>query len=295
MVAERVFEPLAQILMLVRAMVQGNSHPVLKAINLALEKRGVSPMELANIESIPGAGVECQWDGTVVRAGNPYWLKIDHVEVSTLADQGFAMYCVADGVGLLAIFGLRTSLRKEANGIVRKLQARRINVYVVSGDGTQAVEAVASELGIPISQTVSKQSPEGKQHYIRRLQEASKMLLFCCDGTNDAVAVTEAAVGIQIESSSDVTRATADVILLGNLNGVLQLIDISKAAFHRITFNFLWAALYNVFAILLAGGAFVRVRISPAYAGLGELISVVPVVLTAATLLKKDFVMADGH
>lgn len=85
------------------------------------------------------------------------------------------------------------------------------------------------------------------------------------------------------------------MILLGNLNGVLQLLDISKAAFHRIMFNFLWAALYNVFAILLAGGAFVRVRIPPAYAGLGELVSVVPVILTAATLLKKNFVMPDEH
>jgi len=298
-VAERAFErsalPVAQIYSLVRAMVKDNDHPVSKAIDLALEKRGVGPLELATTKSIPGAGVQCEWNGTVIRGGNPHWLEIDHVEVSAFADHGLAMYCVADAGGLLAVFGLRTTLRKEAKGVIRELQARQINVHVVSGDGTKAVEAVASELEIPASQAASRQSPEGKQHYIRRLKEAGKVVLFCGDGTNDAVAVTEAAVGVQIESSSDVTRATADVVLLGNLKGVLQLIDISKAAFHRIMFNFFWAALYNVFAILLAGGAFVRVRIPPAYAGLGELVSVVPVVLTAATLLNKKFVVADGH
>jgi len=147
-------------------------------------------------------------------------MGIDHVEISTLTDQGLAIYCVADDAGLLAVFGLKTTLRKEAKGVIQELQARQINVHVVSGDGTKAVEAVASDLGIPATQVASKQTPEGKQAYIRRLQETGKVVLFCGDGTNDAVAITEAAVGVQVESSSDVTRATADVVLLGNLKGV---------------------------------------------------------------------------
>lgn len=36
--------------------------------------------------------------------------------------------------------------------------------------------------------------------------------------------------------------------------------------------------MYNLFAILLAAGAFVRARIPPEYAGLGELVSVLPVI-----------------
>lgn len=75
---------------------------------------------------------------------------------------------------------------------------------------------------------------------------------------------------------------------------MLQLLDISKAAFHRIKFNFFWAAMYNLSAILLAGGAFVRVRI-PLEHGVGELISVVPVVLTAATLLSETFATDARH
>lgn len=79
------------------------------------------------------------------------------------------------------------------------------------------------------------------------------------------------------------------MILLDDLRGMLDLLNISKAAFHHILFNFLWAALYNVFAILLASGACVTFRVPPAYAGLGEIVSVVPVVLTAAALLMKQF------
>ena len=113
-----------------------------------------------------------------------------------------------------------------------------------------------------------------------------KVTLFRGDGTNDAVAVAQANVGVQIESSSEVTRATADMGLLSNLEGVVNLLDASKAAFRRVIFNFVWSAVYNVFAILFAGGAFVKVRIPPAYAGLGENVSVLPVVVAALTMPK---------
>ena len=110
--------------------------------------------------------------------------------------------------------------------------------------------------------------------------------MFCGDGTHDAVAVAQANVGVQIESSSEVTRATVDVVFLSNLEGVVNLLDVSKAASRRVIFNFVWSAVYNVFAILLAGGAFVKVRIPPAYAGLSEIVSVLPVVVAALTMPK---------
>lgn len=286
---ERDALPSTMIYALVRSMVKDNRHPVSQAIERALKQRDVKPLEVAAIESIPGAGTQCEYHDTVFRGGNQHWLELDNEKVNALAAQGLAVYCVADANGLLAAFGLKTSLRKEAKAAVQNLQSRGIEVHIVSGDGTAAVEAVATDLHISSTNIASRQSPEGKQTYIRRLKQIGKVVLFCGDGSNDAVAVTEAAVGVQIESSSDVTRATADVVLLGDLRGVLDLLDISKAAFHRILFNFLWAALYNVFAILLASGAFVTFRVPPAYAGLGEIVSVVPVVLTAATLLMKQF------
>ena len=113
--------------------------------------------------------------------------------------------------------------------------------------------------------------------------EAGKVILFCGDGTNDAVAMAQANIGMQIESSSDVTRATAGVVLLNNLDGVIHLLDVSEAAFRRVRFNFVWSAVYNTAAILLAAGALVKVRIPPAYAGLGEVVSVLPVIAVAWT------------
>ena len=51
-------------------------------------------------------------------------------------------------------------------------------------------------------------------------------------------------------------------------------LDLSKAAHHRIVFNFTWASIYDVVTVLLAAGAFVDAMIPPQYARLGELLSV---------------------
>ena len=69
-----------------------------------------------------------------------------------------------------------------------------------------------------------------------------------------------------------------------SLDGVGALLGLSDAVHRRIMLNFAWAAVYNTVAILFAAGAFVHARIAPAYAGLGEIVSVLPVVLIAMQL-----------
>jgi Cu2+-exporting ATPase len=88
-----------------------------------------------------------------------------------------------------------------------------------------------------------------------------------------------------MNSGTDVAQSAADAVLVRPaLSGILVLIGLSQAAFRRIVFNFSWSFAYNIFAVLLAAGAFVHTRIPPQYAGLGELVSVLPVILIALQL-----------
>merc|ERR1711939_1085178 len=145
--------------------------------------------------------------------------------------------------------GLKSTLRANAPNVIRELVRRKIAVHILSGDIIPAVQAVASTLDISPENAHAECSPALKQEYIRGLMEQGKTTMFIGDGTNDAVAVAKADVGVQIgESASDVTRGTADVVLLGGLDGVLGLLDVSKAAYRRIMFNFGWSATYNVLA-----------------------------------------------
>lgn len=273
---------------LAASLLKDDRHPVARAVATYLESHRLQPMEVDAINSVPGSGIQAEWNNKFVKIGNAFWLGIENNEsVAALLSDGMTCLCLSlNDIPVLA-FGLKDRIREEAAAVTSALRKRKITCHIVSGDHAKAVENVASTLGLDRANVASSHSPTQKQQYVQDLQDAGKTVIFCGDGTNDAVALAQANVGVQMGTASDVSGAVADVVLLGGLEGLPTLLDVSKRAFARITFNFVWSAVYNVFAILLAAGAFVKFRIPPAYAGLGEIVSIGPVILAAMTLLIK--------
>ncbi|GAB7360846.1 hypothetical protein MBLNU230_g0832t1 [Neophaeotheca triangularis] len=268
------------------SLVKDDTHPVAKGVAAHLAHVVSKSVTLDCVKSVPGSGIQAKWNGRTVKAGNPFWLSLEHYPaVSELLDQGLTCFCLSiDDKPTLAI-GMEATLRSEAKQVIATLHKRNIATHIVSGDHTRAVAAAARALDVEPTNIASHRSPQQKKEYVEALQANGKIVLMCGDGTNDAVALAQANVGAQLGTSSDIASAVADVVLLRGLEGVPVLLDVSKQAFARIVFNFVWSAVYNVFAILLAAGAFVKVRIPPAYAGLGEIVSVGPVILAALTLM----------
>lgn len=176
------------------------------------------------------------------------------------------------------------------------MQARNTLVSIVSGDSTTVVNKLAKELGVPLSHAKGECTPEDKARYItslstvlpsgrNRLSTTTTITIFCGNGSNDAVALAQVGIGIHMVDGTDVAKSAADVILTQpSLAGILALIDLSRASLRRVYPSFAWSFVYNFFAILLATGAFVTIRIPPAYAGFGELASVWPVIMVAMQL-----------
>ncbi|OIW25501.1 heavy metal translocating P-type ATPase [Coniochaeta ligniaria NRRL 30616] len=276
---------------LAKALVAGGRHPVSAAVEKYLEQQAVKVMsEVANVRVVPGAGIEADYKDSSLRAGNARWTKADsEAEVVRLQQAGLTTLVVTRDSIPLVVFGLTVQIRPEASRVISELKARNITVHLVSGDQIKAVKAVANAVGIPAENVAGERSPAEKRDYISALMEdKTKYVLFCGDGTNDAVAVAQANVGAQMGgglTSSDVTQGAADVVLMNGLEGIPFLLDISRASFHRMVFNFIWSGVYNVLAVTMASGAWVKFRIPPAYAGLGEMVSVVPVILAALSML----------
>ncbi|KAI1306381.1 E1-E2 ATPase-domain-containing protein [Xylaria venustula] len=270
-----------------KALIEDSKHPVSVAVAKHL-KPDIQPSPLVtDVHSIPGAGIEGHMAGAAVRAGNASFTRSEHLpEVRKMLEDGVSILMVMQDSNPIVCYGLQSRLRFDAVATVTKLREDGINVHLVSGDQNKAVQAIAAAVGIDRGNVLSQQTPEDKQAYVSALKAQGKVVMFCGDGTNDAVAVSEANIGVQITDSisSEVTQDAANV-LTKRLGGILLLIKISRAAFVRTTFNFVWSAVYNVFAILLAAGAFVWVRIAPAYAGAGELVSILPIIASAMTML----------
>jgi P-type E1-E2 ATPase len=126
-------------------------------------------------------------------------------QVVSLLSQGRTVFCVSLGEDLLAVYGLDDSLRSDAKSVVSQLQKRDIAVSLVSGDDDGAVQEIGRQLGIPGPRVKSRCSPGDKQKYIKAIiDHKDSVVLFCGDGTNDAVAFTQANIGLHMNSGTDV-------------------------------------------------------------------------------------------
>jgi heavy metal translocating P-type ATPase len=282
-------------------LVGGVKHPVSMAVTEQLKAASITTRAVREPKSLPGKGVEGTFAGRKLRAGNSNWLKCcSHSRVQAILREGLTAFCFTIDGSLVAVYGLKDLLRADALSTISSLEAAGISVHILSGDDDGAVRSVATQLNIPDTNIRSRCSPSDKVSYIQNLQQPfptpdhpskSKPLtvIFIGDGTNDAPSLAQATIGVHISTGTDVAQSAADVVLMRpNLSGILTMIAVSKKAIHRITFNFGWSFVYNLFAVLLGAGAFVgagdNARIPPEFAGLGELVSVLPVIGAAVAL-----------
>ncbi|KAI4127923.1 MAG: hypothetical protein LQ347_004393 [Umbilicaria vellea] len=281
-----------------KQLASSSKHPVSKALIRHLGPMETDSIKLEKVSSIVGKGMQAILNGQSVKGGNPLHVDaVNDLDVQRLLSRGLTVFCLRYGSALLAIYGLRDALCPDTTFVVSTLQARNIAISIVSGDSSTVVNNLATELGIPLSYARGEYTPEDKASYVSSLAATSanhnvdvkgsstSTIIFCGDGTNDALALAQADIGIHMAGGTDVAKSAADVVLTHpSLSGVLVLMDLSTAAMRRVYLNFAWSFVYNLFAILLAAGAFVKARIPPAYAGLGELVSVLPVIAIAMQL-----------
>ncbi|CEI40342.1 unnamed protein product [Fusarium venenatum] len=279
---------------LLLGLIENSRHPVSVAVKRHLKNTGIEPFAADETKSLTGKGIEAVVKGQRLKAGNSRWLGLsENPLVCTLLAQGYTVFCFTVNDDLRAVYGLQDELRHDALETVKALHMRGLSVHVVSGDDDEAVQNLATKLNIPRNNVCSRTSPAGKKDYIQTLlgngnDHKKPVVVFCGDGTNDAVALAQATIGVHVNEGTDVAQSAADVVLMRPaLSGIITMIDASRKSVNRIKFNFSWSFVYNTFAVLLVAGAFVNARIPPEYAGLGELVSVLPVIL-AAVLLRRS-------
>jgi len=149
---------------------------------------------------------------------------------------------------------LTDTVREESRTAVRALQRRGIDVVMITGDAEAVAASVAAELGI--GRYFAGVRPEDKSARVADLQAEGRTVAMVGDGVNDAPALARADVGIAIGAGTDVAIGSAGVILASDdPRSVVSTIDLSHAAYRKMTQNLWWAAGYNLAAVPLAAGA----------------------------------------
>lgn len=207
-----------------------------------------------------------------------------------LTAQGYRVMAIAQQTSpqtdlvLLALIGMQDPLRAESINAVAACQKAGIRVCMVTGDHPSTALAIAKELGIAkdesdvisggqleILQTEQPQNwqnlirhksvfarvnPLQKMHIVTALHKLGHYIAVTGDGVNDVPALKKANISIAMGSGSDLTKDSADMILLNDdFSSIVAGVEEGRYAYdniRKVTYMSVSSAIGEIFLLLMA-------------------------------------------
>jgi len=258
---------------------RGSEHPLARAIVEGAEERGIELSDPEDFENVPGQGIRATVESREPQSGSkraggersdPRAVEVLVGNRKLLSDNGIdaapaaetmerleregktAMLVAVDG-DLAGVVADADTVKPSAKEAVSALQARGIDVMMITGDNERTARAVAEEVGIDPDNVRAGVLPEDKSDAVEAIQSEGRKAMMVGDGVNDAPALAVASVGTAIGSGTDVAIEAADVTLMrDDPLDVVKAIRISAATLSKIKQNLVWALGYNTAMIPLA-------------------------------------------
>jgi Cu2+-exporting ATPase len=266
MPGETPSEGIRKLLGQLMAVEQFSEHSIAEALINCAQSVGVkrNHFQVSDFLMRPGYGVSAHVEGVKVLIGNHAWLLQNGVSMHSDLEQA-AEALDRLGVGSIrcaindkevALIGVEDPIRQDAVDLVSGLKASGMKLSMLSGDRQATAEAIAQRLGgMPV---IAEVLPEQKDQVIDQLQQHGQRVAMVGDGVNDAPALVRADVGIALGSGTDVSIASADIVLMSNeLDKVRLASALSRRTLRTIRQNIGLSIAYNLIMIPLAMSALV--------------------------------------
>jgi Cu2+-exporting ATPase len=227
-----------------------SGHPKSAAIKTALElptpgalHARVRLREDSTVTEHAGFGLELCRDGRRWRLGEPGWVAPG---TPRSCDVAFG----ADGV-VLATIETTEQLRPDAAREVRALAADGYEVWLLSGDSQDRVDACARVAGIAPERAIGDAGPHDKAAFLDRHGRGET--LFVGDGVNDALALDHAHASGTPAVDRPFVPARADFFFVtAGLSPVRQMLRSARALAQVVRADLRIALAYNAVAVALA-------------------------------------------
>jgi Cu2+-exporting ATPase len=156
----------------------------------------------------------------------------------------------------VALIAIEDRIREDARDLIAALKHEGLKLTLLTGDRRQAAEAIAERLGG--LEVLAEVLPEEKDQVVKSLQAEGERVAMVGDGVNDAPALVRADVGIAMGSGTDVSIASADIVLMSSeLEKVRLAIGLSRRTLLTIRQNIGISIIYNLIMVPLAMSAIV--------------------------------------
>jgi len=269
---------------------RGSEHPLGRAIVERAEAEGLGLAEPLEFQAVRGKGVVATVDGQRVLVGSRRLMAEHGLDpaplegtLRRLEEEAKTAMLVAVNGTLAGVVAVADTLKEDSLDAIRELHRMALETAMITGDNQRTAQAIARRVGI--DHVLAEVLPDGKVAEVQKLQERFGLVAFVGDGINDAPALTQANVGIAIGTGTDIAIEASDVTLVrGELTGVVEAVNLSRATFRKIKQNLFWAFFYNVVMIPLAVIGWMH----PVLAEIAMATSSVTVVTNANTLRRVE-------
>ena len=271
-----------------------SEHPIARAIVEKAKEEKIELDQINNFKAIAGYGVGAeiqeQKKSHNYLIGNKKLMQENNIKIpkeddeTNLVTEGNSILYVAQDQKIIALIGVKDTIKEESKEIVEKLKKRKIEVIMLTGDNEKTAKAIAKQLGI--EKVIANVLPKQKAEEIKKLKQ-NGLVMMCGDGINDSVSLVAADIGVSISSGTDIAMDSAEVVLMNdNLEKIEELIEISRKTIKNIKQNLFWAFFYNICMVPIACGILepLGITMNPMIAAFAMTISSLTVVLNALRL-----------
>jgi Cu+-exporting ATPase len=253
----------ADLLRMAAAAEERSNHPLAHAIVDYARERKLTWPPAADVQILPGRGLNAIVDGHDCTLGNEALFAELFIAlpagIAEPADGVTRLWMAVDGT-VAGFFDARDALRSDAAGTVTALQravseagGTGLRIVMLTGDSAAAAQPIARQAGI--TEVEAGLDPAGKLARIRALQQSGLRVAMVGDGINDAGALAQADAGIAMGTGADLAQEAGDVLLLrATPSAIPAALDLARATLRVMRQNLIWAAVYNVLGIPLAAG-----------------------------------------
>ncbi len=279
-----------ELLKIIASVENKSEHPIARAIvNYSIERK-IKIDETNDFKAVAGMGVIANYNERTVIIGNQKLMDENKIEIlekqdaEELVQDGNSILYVALDNKLIALVGVKDTIREDIIKVIHDLKAKNIDVIMLTGDNEKTAQNIAKK--IKIDKVISNVMPKQKAEEIEKLKQDG-LVMMCGDGINDSISLVKADIGVSVASGTDIARDSAQVVIMNdNLNRINDVIDISKKTVRNIKQNLFWAFFYNVCMIPVACGFLVKfgIMINPMIASLAMTLSSLFVVLNVLKL-----------
>ena len=162
----------------------------------------------------------------VTDSGHDFPQEIDGI-VQNISANGGTPLVVCTDEQVQGVIELQDIIKTGIRERFDRLRKMGVKTVMVTGDNPLTAKYIAEKAGV--DDFIAEAKPEDKMEYIKREQQAGKLVAMMGDGTNDAPALAQADVGVAMNSGTQAAKEAGNMVDLDNdPTKLIEIVEIGK-------------------------------------------------------------------